>query len=76
MTITVYSTPACHNCALAKEFLKNQGFQYSEKNVAADPVALEWMLTQSGQMGVPVIEIDNEMIVGFDRNEMKKKLGL
>lgn len=74
--VTVYSTPTCVWCGKAKEFLKENSIPFSEVNVAADQKAAEYMIEKSGQMGVPVIEIDGQMIVGFDKNAMKKALKL
>ncbi|MBI2143875.1 glutathione S-transferase N-terminal domain-containing protein [Candidatus Woesearchaeota archaeon] len=74
--VTVYSTPTCPWCERAKAFLKENNIQYSEVNVAADQKALQHMVDKSGQMGVPVIEIDGQFIVGFDKNAMKKALKL
>ncbi|MBI2140813.1 glutathione S-transferase N-terminal domain-containing protein [Candidatus Woesearchaeota archaeon] len=72
--VTIYSTPTCPWCEKAKEFLKENNVHYSEINVAADHKAAQEMIEKSGQMGVPVIEIDNQIIVGFDKNAMKKAL--
>lgn len=74
--VTVYTTPTCVWCGKAKEFLKENNIQYSEVNVAADQQAAEFMIEKSGQMGVPVIQVDDQFIVGYDKNAMKKALKL
>ncbi|MEM4248278.1 MAG: glutaredoxin family protein [Candidatus Nanoarchaeia archaeon] len=74
--ITVYSTPNCGYCVMAKEFFKANKIEYAEVDVSEDEDAAREMVRKSGQMGVPVIEIDNKVIVGFDRNAIKKVLGL
>lgn len=74
--VTVYSTPTCPWCHKTKEFLGENNVQYSEVNVAADHKAAQEMMEKSGQMGVPVIDIDGQIIVGFDKNAIKKALKL
>jgi len=76
--LTVYSTPTCPWCAKAKQFLENHNIEYSNVDVSSDQNALEQMQEISGQMGVPVIEADGTVIVGFDQDklqELAKKLG-
>lgn len=74
--VTVYSTPTCPYCIRAKQFLKEHNITFVEKDVAADSAAGEEMIEKSGQMGVPVLEIDGEIIVGFDRARIQEALGL
>jgi glutaredoxin-like YruB-family protein len=74
--VTVYSTPTCPWCQKVKEFLKENNVAYHEINVAADHTAAQDMIEKSGQMGVPVIDIDGQIIVGFDKNALKKGLKL
>ena len=74
--VTVYSTPTCPWCSKTKEFLKENNVQYQEINVAADHKAAQDMIEKSGQMGVPVTEIDGTIIVGFDKNALKRALKL
>ncbi|MFZ2593943.1 MAG: glutaredoxin family protein [Minisyncoccia bacterium] len=64
--VTIYSTPSCHYCNLAKDFFKANSIEYTEINVAADREKAREMVQKSGQMGVPVIMIDDQMIIGFD----------
>ncbi len=74
--VTIYSTPTCHFCHMAKDFFKANNVAYTEKNAAADPTARKEAITKSGQMGVPVIDIDGTIVVGFDEAKLKKILGI
>jgi len=77
MTIKIYTTPTCPYCQLAKDFFKEKNLEFEEINVASDLEALKEMVYKSSQMGVPVIDIDGEIFVGFDQpaleNYLKKK---
>jgi len=74
--VTIYSTPTCHFCQMTKEFLKEQGVAYTEFDVAHDLEKRQEMIQKSGQMGVPVIFIGPEMIIGFDKERLASQLGL
>ncbi|TET87155.1 MAG: NrdH-redoxin [Dehalococcoidia bacterium] len=74
--VKVYSTPTCPYCKMAKKFLEDNGIKYQDLNVAQDKAARDEMINKSGQMGVPVIDIDGELILGFDQAQLKEKLGL
>ncbi len=74
MKITVYSTPTCPFCKNAKQFLDDRNITYTDIDVSENHEKAQEMIQKSGQMGVPVIEIDGEIIVGFDENELKKAL--
>lgn len=74
--VKIYTTPSCIYCKMAKEFFKNNNIEYEEKNVAVDSSAREEMIAKSGQMGVPVIDIDGKFIIGFDEPRLKEALGL
>lgn len=76
MPIKVYSTPTCVYCNALKAFLKERGVEFEEINVAGNPQALKEMVEKSGQMGVPVIDVDGQIVVGFDREKIKKLLNL
>ena len=65
--ITIYSTPTCPYCKMAKEYLSQQNMPFTDIDVSADAAKAEAMIQKSGQMGVPVIDIDGRIIVGFDR---------
>ncbi len=73
--IIMYTTPTCVYCQMAKKFLKEKGVEYEEIDVS-DPIKAEEMVKKSGQMGVPVIDIDGEIIVGFDKARISKLLGI
>jgi len=74
--VTIYSTPSCHFCHLAKDFFKEKNVAYTEYNVASDLERRKEMVQKSGQMGVPVILIGPELIVGFDKPKIVQLLGL
>ncbi len=74
--ITVYSTPTCAYCVMAKNFLTKNNFEYVEHNVADDLKARQEMVDKSHQLGVPVIDIDGEIFVGFDKSAITKALGI
>mgnify|MGYP001570767165 CR=1 FL=1 len=74
--IKIYSTPTCVYCKMAKEFFKKHNATYTEHNVAEDDAAREEMINKTHQLGVPVIDIDGEVFVGFNRSELEKALGV
>ena len=74
--VVIYSTPTCHFCGLAKDFFKENGVTYREYNVASDAEKRTEMVTKSGGMAVPVITIDDEVIVGFDKERLATALGI
>ena len=74
--VTIYSTPTCHFCHMAKEYFKENNVAFTDYNVAADAGKRQEMMEKSGQLGVPVIQIDNELIVGFNKPVISKALGL
>lgn len=74
--ITIYSTPSCHFCHMAKEYLTEKNIPYTDINVAEDAEKRQEMITMSGQMGVPVIRIENDVIVGFNKPIIDDLLGL
>lgn len=74
--IKIYTTPTCVYCKMTKEFFQKNNILYEEKNVAADAAAREEMITKSGQMGVPVIDVDGKLIIGFDQPKLKELLGI
>lgn len=73
--VTIYTTPSCVYCKMAKEFFSKNSVEYQEKNVATDAEARDAMIQKSGQMGVPVIEVDGKIIIGFDQSRLKEALG-
>lgn len=74
--VTVYSTPTCPFCKMAKEFLKENKVDFKDLNVAEDEKARNEMIEKSGQMGVPVIDINGTVIIGFDKDKISEELGL
>lgn len=76
MKVEIYSTPSCGYCKLAKEFMKERNVEFTEFDVAADVEKRQEMVEKSGQMGVPVIDIDGELMIGFDRGTLAKILGV
>ena len=76
MNVAIYTTPYCVYCKMAKEYFEKNNILYKEYDVASDLTARAEMLNKSHQMGVPVIEINNEVIVGFNRSLVDKALGL
>ncbi len=71
--IKIYSSNTCSNCTAAKEYLKEKGYEYEEKNVSTDSAAKKELISL-GYMGVPVIMIDDEVVVGFNRNKLEELL--
>lgn len=74
--VTIYTTPTCTYCHMAKDYFKEHGVVYEEKDVTVDIPAQEAMIERSGQMGVPVIEVDGEIVIGFDRSRLETLLGI
>lgn len=74
--VTIYSTPFCVYCKMAKTFFKEKNVQFEEKDVATDIAARNDMLKKSGQMGVPVIDVDGKIVIGFDKPKLQELLGL
>jgi len=74
--IIIYSTPSCTYCNLAKDFFKANNVKYTEYNVASDHDKRKEMIDKTGQMGVPVIDIGGEIVVGFNEEKVKSVLGI
>jgi glutaredoxin-like YruB-family protein len=72
--VKIYSTPTCHFCHIAKDFFEEEGISFTEFNVAEDAEKRAEMMQKTGQMGVPVIEIGDEYIVGFNESKIKELL--
>lgn len=75
-TVTIYSTPSCHFCQETKSFLKDNDIEFTDHDVSQDQEKRQEMIEKSGQMGVPVIFIGDEMIIGFDEDRLKELLEL
>jgi glutaredoxin 3 len=74
--VKIYTAPGCPFCFLVKEYFKEKGINFEEIDVSKDEKAAREMMDKSGQIGVPVIEIDEQIVVGFDREKIEKLLGL
>ena len=74
--VKVYSTPTCPYCTRVKQFLKDNNVEFENIDVSQDEEMLQEMIDKSGQMGVPVIEINGEYIIGFDKEKIETALGL
>lgn len=74
--VTIYSTPTCHFCHMAKEFFAENHIQFTDYNVATDLDKRREMIQKSGQMGVPVIDVGGKLIVGFDEDTLRETLKL
>lgn len=72
--VKVYSTPTCPWCKKAKDFLVENKIEFEDIDVSSDQKASEEMVEKSGQMGVPVLDIDGTIIVGFDQEKIKETL--
>ena len=72
--VVIYSTPTCPYCKRAKDYLARKGISYIERNVATDRAAAKEMVKKSGQLGVPVILIDDEVFIGFNQTQLDKLL--
>lgn len=74
--VVIYSTPTCTYCNMTKEFLTKNNVEFTNFDVSTDEAKRTEMIDKSGQMGVPVIDIEGEIIVGFDEEKLKTTLGL
>lgn len=74
--VTIYSTPTCHYCAMAKDYFKANNVGYTAYDVSADADKRKEMMDKSGQLGVPVILIDNEVVIGFNKPKLARLLGI
>jgi glutaredoxin-like YruB-family protein len=75
-SVTIYSTPTCHFCHMAKDYMTEHNVAFTDYNVASDLEKRQEMIEKSGQMGVPVIVIGDELIVGFDKERLQSALGI
>jgi len=80
LKITIYSTPSCMYCQMLKLFLKERNFEFEDVDVSQDEEKAQEMIEKSGQMGVPVVAINDgnneKIIIGFDREEIVRALGI
>ena len=76
MQVKVYSTPSCPWCEATKDFLRNNNIPFEDIDVSLDQTKAQEMILKSGQMGVPVIEIDDKIVIGFNKSLLEEFLGL
>lgn len=74
--VIIYTTPTCVYCKAAKEFFKEHNVSFTEKDVVVDIQARDAMVKKSGQLGVPVIDVDGNIVIGFDRKKLSQYLGI
>ena len=74
--VKIFSTPVCPYCLALKEFLTERNIEFQELDVSKDKESLEEMVEKSGQMGVPVADIDGQIVVGFDKEKISKLLNI
>jgi glutaredoxin-like YruB-family protein len=72
--VKIYTTPTCVYCRMAKDFFQKNSISYQEYNVAEDAAAREEMFAKSRQMGVPVIDVDGTIVIGFDKRNLEMLL--
>ena len=74
MAIKIYSTPSCPYCGMAKKYLESKNVKYDEFDVSIDRNAAREMIKKSGQRGVPVLDIDGNIVIGFDKEKIDSLL--
>lgn len=74
--VIIYSTPTCTYCNMAKDFFKDNNIEFENFDVSTDPIKRQEMIEKSQQMGVPVIFIEDQMIIGFDKDRISQLLGV
>ena len=74
--VTVFTSPTCGYCGALKQYLRKNGFRFKEIDVSRDRQAARYIVRRSGQRGVPVVEIEGKIVVGFDRPKINKLLGI
>lgn len=75
-SVKIFSTPTCPYCKMAKQFLTENNIQFENIDVSSNQSAAQEMISKSGQMGVPVLDIDGQIVVGFDKGKIKQLLGI
>ena len=74
--VKIYSTATCPYCIKAKQFLKDNNIEFENIDVGENPEKAQEMVDKSGQMGVPVLDVDGKIILGFDKDAIKESLGI
>lgn len=75
-SVTIYTTPTCHFCKAAKAFFAEHHVEYANKDVTTDKALADEMIAKSGQMGVPVIDIEGQIVIGFDEPKLRELLNI
>jgi glutaredoxin-like YruB-family protein len=76
MTVKVYTTPTCPYCYTLKEFLKEHNIEFEDIDISKDEKVKDDIIKRSGAIGAPIIEVDGEIVVGFDKGKIVKLLGI
>jgi len=74
--VVIYTTSECAYCEMTKEFFRQNKISYEEKDVSVDDKAREEMVAKSGQLGAPVVDIDDEIVIGFDEGKLAELLSI
>lgn len=74
MSVKIYTTPTCGYCRMAKDYFKKNNIQFTEYNVAQDMAKAQEMVKKSGQMGVPVLDVNGKVIIGFNKPAIEQAL--
>lgn len=74
--VKIYTTPACSYCKAAKDFMTEKGVAFEEIDVTKDQKLIDELIQKSGQLGVPVIDVDGKMMVGFSKTKLAELLGV
>jgi len=74
--VKIYTAPGCPFCVLAKEYLKEKGVEFEEIDVSKNERGIKEVIEKTGQLGVPVLEIDSEIVIGFDKEKIDQILNL
>ena len=74
--VIIYTAPTCPYCRMTKQFLDDNNIGYEDVDVSSDPASADEMVKKSGHMGVPVLDIEGEIVIGFDKDRIKTALGL
>ncbi|MBL7156623.1 MAG: glutathione S-transferase N-terminal domain-containing protein [Candidatus Omnitrophica bacterium] len=74
--VAIYSTPTCPYCIKVKQFFKDNNINFEDIDVSSNQEKAQEMIDKSGQMGVPVLDIEGDIITGFDKDAIKKSLGI
>lgn len=74
--VKVYTTPICPYCVTLKRFLQEHGIEFEEIDISQDEKLQDEMIEKTGQMGVPIVDVNGQLIVGFDRNKLCSLLGI